>query len=126
MVFGIGHEETWVLVTWLDSVHHIVHHILFIGTGFVILIVVFLIGRQMSTGIFKRFFLFMKLTAIFILFGRIHGLLVNYDLVPTIAPDPLSADYFWRSVWSFLLMVSFVALYTDWRNTSLDQPIKPR
>jgi len=97
---------------------------MFLGAGLVTLFVVFAVARQMSTGIFKRFFLFLRLTLIVVVINRIDVLLPAYGLTSLMGSD--TADYVYRTVWSLLLMVSFISLYIDWRNTSLDQPIKPR
>jgi len=109
----------WVL-TWADSVIRIV----FLGTALVTLFVIFAIARQMSTGIFRRFFLFLRLTMIVVVVNRVDVLLPAYGLTSLIGSD--TADYVYRTLWSLLLLVSFVSLYIDWRKTNLDQPIKPR
>jgi len=108
------------LTTWFDEAIRI----MFLGAGLVTLFVVFAVARQMSTGIFKRFFLFLRLTLIVVVINRIDVLLPAYGLTSLMGSD--TADYVYRTVWSLLLMVSFISLYIDWRNTSLDQPIKPR
>ena len=110
------------MVSWVDSVIEI----LFIGTALVSVVLVFVIARYMSTGIIKRFFLFLELAAIVILINRIHTDLVAGNVISTVFLNPLSADYAFRIVWSTLLMLSLAFLYVDWRSTSLDQPIKPR
>jgi hypothetical protein len=110
------------LLSWVDSVIEI----LFIGSAVVSVILVFVIARYMSTGIFRRFFLFLKLTLIVVLLNRIHTDLVAGNVISTVFLNPLSADYAFRIVWSTLLMLSLAFLYVDWRRTSLDQPIKPR
>jgi len=120
--------ESLVLIMWVDSVLEI----LFLGTALAIVILVFEISRHMSTGIFRRFFLFLKLTAIVILINRIYTDIVNptplFNLSssPTLFFNPLMADYAFRVIWSTLFMLSLAFLYLDWRSTSLDQPIKPR
>jgi hypothetical protein len=98
--------------------------VIFLGTSLVTLVVVFVIAHQMSTGIFKRFFLFLKLAIIVIFVNRVDALTPDYGLTAVLGTQ--SADYAYRTVWSILLMLSFTLLYVDWRNTSLDQPIKPR
>ena len=108
------------MVTWVDEVVAT----LFLGTALASVFLVFAIARQMSTGIFRRFFLFLKLTVIVILVGRLDTLLADFGLTTLI--DPQTADFAYRVAWSILLMISFIALYVDWRRTSLDQPIKPR
>ena len=108
------------MTTWFDEAIRI----MFLGAGLVTLFVVFAVARQMSTGIFKRFFLFLRLTLIVVVINRIDVLLPAYGLTSLMGSD--TADYVYRTVWSLLLMVSFISLYIDWRNTSLDQPIKPR
>ena len=108
------------MATWLD----LSINVLFIGTALATVILVFAIARQMGTGIFKRFFLLLKLTVIAMLVGRADVLLPDYGLTALIGYQ--TADYAYRIVWSILLMLSFIALYLDWRSTSLDQPIKPR
>jgi len=111
-----------ITLTWVDSLIEI----LFIGTALVTVILVFVIARYMSTGIFRRFFLFLKFAAIVILINRIHTDLVAGNVIPTVFFNPLSADYLFRIVWSTLLMLSLAFLYLDWRKTSLDRPIRPR
>jgi len=110
----------WVLATWFDSAVRI----LFLGTAVVTLFVVFAIAHKMSTGIFRRFFLLLRLTLIVIVVNRVDVLLPAYGLSTLLGSE--TADYVYRTLWSLLLMASFISLYVDWRRTSLDQPIKPR
>ena len=107
-------------MTWVDSVLKI----LFLGTALVTLVVIFAIAHEMSTGIFKRFFLFLRLAIIVIFINRVDVLTPEYGLTALLGTQ--TADYAYRTVWSILLLVSFVFLYVDWKSTSLDQPIKPR
>jgi len=108
------------LATWFDSALNVV----FLGTALAAVILVFVIAHEMGTGIFRRFFLLLKLTVIVILVGRADVLLPDYGLTTLVGYQ--TADYVYRVVWSILLMLAFIALYVDWRSTSLDQPIKPR
>lgn len=98
---------------------------LFLVTAVFTVFLVFAIARQMGTGIFKRFFAFLELTVIVILLGRVNVDLLGAPVLGRIM-SPQTADYVYRVVWSILLMLGFIALYVDWRRTSLDQPIKPR
>jgi len=107
-------------LTWVDSVLKI----LFLATALVTLVVIFAIAHEMSTGIFKRFFLFLRLAIIVIFINRVDVLTPEYGLTALLGTQ--TADYAYRTVWSILLLVSFVFLYVDWKSTSLDQPIKPR
>lgn len=120
--FSASHKLIWLFSgTWVDSVVEV----LFLGTALVTVILVFAIAHQMSAGIFRRFFFFVKLAVIVILVGRVNVDLLQFPLLTRIM-NPQTADYAWRVVWSFLLMFGFIALYLDWKRTSLDQPIKPR
>ena len=107
------------MTTWLDEAIRIS----FLVTGLVTLFVIFAIARQMGTGIFRRFFMFLKVTLIVVVANRVDVLLPAYGLTSLMGTE--TADYAYRTAWSILLLVSFVSLYIDWRNTSLDQPIKP-
>jgi len=98
--------------------------ILFLGTALITLVVIFAIAHEMSTGIFKRFFLFLRLAIIVIFINRVDVLTPEYGLTAQLGTQP--ADYAYRTAWSILLLLSFIFLYVDWKNTSLDQPIKPR
>ena len=98
---------------------------LFIATAVVTVFLVFAIAHQMGTGIFRRFFFFLELTAIVILLGRVNVDLLGAPVLGRII-DPQTVDYLYRVVWSILLMLGFIALFLDWRRTSLDQPIKPK
>ena len=106
-------------MTWVDSALKIV----FLATALVNMIVVFGIAHEMSTGIFKRFFLFLKLAIIVISINRVDVLTPDYGLTGLLGAQ--TAEYAYRTVWSILLLLSFIFLYVDWRSTSLDQPIKP-
>jgi len=107
-------------LTWVDSALKI----LFLGTAFVTLVVIFAIAHEMSAGIFKRFFLFLRLAIIVIFINRVDVLTPEYGLTALLGTQ--TADYAYRTVWSILLLVSFIFLFVDWKSTSLDQPIKPR
>ena len=107
-------------MTWVDSALKT----LFIATALVTLVVVFAVAHEMSTGIFRRFFLFLRLAIIAIVVDRIDVFSPDYGLTALLGTQ--TADYAYRTVWSILLMLSFIFLYVDWRNTSLDQPIKAR
>ena len=107
-------------MTWVDSALKI----LFLATALVTLVVIFAIAHEMSTGIFKRFFLFLRLAIIVIFINRVDVLTPEYGLTALLGTQ--TADYAYRTVWSILLLVSFIFLFVDWKNTSLDQPIKPR
>ena len=108
------------MATWLDEAIRI----MFLGAGLVTLFVIFAVARQMSTGIFRRFFLLLRLTLIIVVINRVDVLLPAYGLTSLMGSE--TADYIYRTLWTLLLMASFIFLYVDWRNTSLDQPIKPR
>jgi len=97
---------------------------MFLGASLVTLFVIFAIAHHMSTGIFRRFFLLLRLTLIVVVINRVDVLLPAYGLTSLMGSG--TADYVYRTLWSLLLMVSFISLYVDWRNTSLDQQIKPR
>jgi len=107
-------------LTWVDSALKI----LFLATALVTLVVIFAIAHEMGTGIFKRFFLFLRLAIIVIFINRVDVLTPEYGLTALLGTQ--TADYAYRTVWSILLLVSFIFLFVDWKNTSLDQPIKPR
>ena len=107
-------------MTWVDSAIMV----LFLGTALVTLFVIFAIAHEMSTGIFKRFFLFLRLAIIVIFVNRVDVLTPDYGLTAVLGTQ--TADYIYRTVWSILLLISFILLYVDWKSTSLDQPIKPR
>ena len=107
-------------MTWFDSVVEV----LFLGTGLATLFAIFAIAHEMSTGIFRRFFLFLRLAIIVIVVNRVDVLTPRYGLTAVLGTQ--TADYVYRTVWSVLLLLSFIFLYVDWRGTSLDQPIKPR
>jgi len=108
------------LTTWFDETIRI----MFLGAGLVTLFVIFAVARQMSTGIFRRFFLLLRVTLIVVVINRIDVLLPDYGLTSLLGSE--TADYIYRTLWTLLLMASFIFLYIDWRSTSLDQPIKPR
>lgn len=107
-------------MTWVDSALKI----LFLATALVTLVVIFAIAHEMSTGIFKRFFLFLRLAIVVIFVNRVDVLTPDYGVTALLGAQ--TADYVYRTVWSILLLLSFIFLYVDWRSTSLDQPIRPR
>ncbi|MDG7007558.1 MAG: hypothetical protein JRN06_04865 [Nitrososphaerota archaeon] len=88
---------------------------------FVVIVFVVLVSRVFNTGIFARFFMYIKIAVVFLSFyvllrGALgYSLPGNFDALITLL----------NVLYSAFVMAAFAALYRDWKRISLDQPIRP-